>query len=273
MIFDRLIWREDRVLLDDLVFRLQHTKSAAWELGDEYFVFYKVKPLVDQYARFFATRPDFTPRNVFELGLWDGGSIAFWFECFAPQKHVGIDFSARGDSQYFRRYVDSRGLMGRITTHWQIDQANGDRLRALARDEFDGPLDLVIDDASHLYSPTKASFEALFPLLRPGGLYIVEDWAWAHWKEFHAPNHPWSGETPLTNLIYELVAATGSSTELIASMAVYQGFAVVERGTAALDTGGGFRLAQHIVNRPRLSPLRRLARAAKRVARRARARS
>jgi hypothetical protein len=47
--------------------------------------------------------------------------------------------------------------------------------------EFSAPLDLVIDDASHIYGPTKASFQALFPLLRPGGLYLIEDWAWAHW--------------------------------------------------------------------------------------------
>ena len=38
------------------------------------------------------------------------------------------------------------------------------------------PLDLVIDDASHLYGPTMASFEVLFPRLRPGGLYVIEDW-------------------------------------------------------------------------------------------------
>jgi SAM-dependent methyltransferase len=272
VIFDRVIWRDDRMLLDNLVFRLQHTRNDAWELGDDCFVFYKVKPLVDQYARFLATRPEFQPRNVFELGLWDGGSVAFWFECFQPHKHVGIDFSARGDSAYFRRYVESRGLAGRIATHWSVDQADGERLRAIARQEFDGPLDLVIDDASHLYGPTRASFEALFPLLRPGGLYLIEDWAWAHWKEFQAPSHPWSGETPLTRLIFELVAAAGSSTELIASMAVFQGFVAIERGGAELDARGGFRLARWIANRPPLSPARRLARAGKRALRRVLAR-
>jgi hypothetical protein len=268
MIFDRLAWNDDRMLLDDLVFRLQHTRNQAWELGDECFVFYKVKPLVDQYARFFATRPGFLARNVFELGLWDGGSVAFWFECFQPYKHVGIDFSERGDSAYFRRYVETRGLDGRIATYWSVDQADGERLRTIARQEFDGALDLVIDDASHLYGPTKSSFETLFPLLRPGGLYLVEDWAWAHWNEFHAPSHPWSGETPLTRLVFEQVAATGSSTELIASMGVYQGFVAIERGGVALDTRGGFRLASWIANRPPLSPIRRLARTSKRALRR-----
>ena len=40
------------------------------------------------------------------------------------------------------------------------------------------PLDLVMDDASHLGPQTRASFETLFPRLRAGGLYIIEDWSW-----------------------------------------------------------------------------------------------
>src|SRR5689334_23959377 len=90
-IFDRLVWRAGRALLDDLVFRLQHTRNDAWELGEDCFIFYKIKPLVDQYARFWATRPGFRPQNVFELGIWDGGSIAFWFEHFQPARHVGVE--------------------------------------------------------------------------------------------------------------------------------------------------------------------------------------
>jgi hypothetical protein len=48
-------------------------------------------------------------------------------------------------------------------------------------EQFDGgPLDLVVDDCSHLYEPTRASFNELFPRLRPGGAYVIEDWVWAH---------------------------------------------------------------------------------------------
>jgi hypothetical protein len=249
------------------VFRLQHTKNADWDLGDDCFVFYKVKPLIDQYARFWATRPDFRPRNVFELGLWDGGSVAFWFELFRPHKHVGIDYAQRGDSPYFKCYIASRELERRVATYWAVDQRDSTRLRTIVRDEFDGPLDLVIDDASHLYEPTKASFETLFPLLRAGGLYIIEDWAWAHWKEFQSPRHPWATETALTQLIAELLAATGSSPDLIASLAVFQGFVVVERGDMPLDAREPFELARYIATRPHLSAVRRLLRASKRYIR------
>ena len=40
--------------------------------------------------------------------------------------------------------------------------------------------DLIVDDASHLYRPTLASFEVLYPRLRPGGTYVIEDWAGDH---------------------------------------------------------------------------------------------
>jgi SAM-dependent methyltransferase len=265
--FERLIWRDDRMLLDDLVFRLQHTKNDAWELGDDCFVFYKIKPLVDQYARFWGMRAGFRADNVFELGLWDGGSIAFWFELFGPRKHVGIDFSRRGDSAYFRRYIEARQLQQRIATHWSVDQADAAKLRAIVRREFTGPLDLVIDDASHQYGPTKASFETLFPLLRPGGVYIIEDWAWAHWQEFQAPNHPWATDTALTQLIFELVAATGSSTALIGTISVFQGFAAIERGPIALEAPGQFALSRFISNRPKVPLARRLLRWSKRAIR------
>jgi len=44
-------------------------------------------------------------------------------------------------------------------------------------------VDLVIDDASHFLFETRESFRFLFPRLRPGGIYIIADWGWAHWPE------------------------------------------------------------------------------------------
>ena len=116
---------------------------------------------------------------------------------------------------------------------------------------------MVVDDASHLYEPTKKSFETLFPLLRPGGLYIIEDWAWAHWQEFQTPEHPWARETELTKLIFELVEATGSST-LIGSLTIWQGFVVVERGEIGSAQLGEFKLDEHISKRPKISKFKQL---------------
>jgi hypothetical protein len=42
--------------------------------------------------------------------------------------------------------------------------------------------DLVIDDGSHIASHIRASFDKLFPALRPDGWYVIEDL----WTAYHA---------------------------------------------------------------------------------------
>jgi hypothetical protein len=57
--------------------------------------------------------------------------------------------------------------------------SHGDRLGALVADEFgDQPIDLVVDDAAHLLGPTRVSFTALFPHVRPGEVHVIEDGSW-----------------------------------------------------------------------------------------------
>lgn len=247
--FDKLVWEQDRVLLDDLVFHIEHYGEDTRELSEDYFALVKERQIIGQYADFWSKRSGFSPKNIFELGIWDGGSVAFWFELFHPQKHVAVDFSRREDGRYFRRYVDRRKLAERVSTYWGVDQADGERLKQIAASEFAGPLDLVIDDASHQYRATKSSFETLFPLLRQGGLYIIEDWSWGHWKEFQSPSHPWSRYPALTRLMIELLEATGTSNALISNLTFYQGFAVVERGEAPISDPS-FELDDHIIRRP-----------------------
>jgi predicted O-methyltransferase YrrM len=247
--FENMVWQKDRMLMDGLVFRLEQWEGDGWELGDDCFIFFKVPTLVAQYESFFALHKGFRPQNIFELGLWDGGSAAFWVECLQPRKYVGIDRQERADSEYFRRYIESRGLSTRLKTYWNTSQDDFQKLRSIVGREFDGPLDLVIDDASHFYQPTKSSFECLFPLLRTGGLYIIEDWAWEHWREFDSPNHPMAKEKGLTDLICELVQAAGTSASLIQGVTIYQGFTVVERGPATLDPESTFRLQDQIFRR------------------------
>jgi len=246
--FNRLEWHHDRMLIDDLVFRMMHHYSEDWT-GGEHFLFYKIKDLVDQYADFFSRRSDFHPKRVIELGIYDGGSTAFWFELFQPQKHIAIDLMDRKDSDYFRRYLEMRGLKEQIKTFWKTDQEDKTRLQSIVEKEFDQPVDLIIDDASHLYRQTRASFETLFPMLEPKGLYIIEDWAWGHWPSYITPDHPWANEESLTRLVVELIEATGTSTQLISNIAVYLGFVAIERGPQHFEKGTDFRLDDHIVRR------------------------
>lgn len=129
-------------------------------------------------------------------------------------------------------------------------------LQEIVQGDFDGNLDLIIDDASHMYEFTKRSFETLFPLLRPGGYFIIEDWAWEHMPMYHGDNHPWALLTPLTELVMELVEAAGSAPHLISRMHIFSRMIALERGPESLNPGS-FRLSDHIVRRPKLDEVTR----------------
>lgn len=243
--FERLVWDDRSMTLDGLVFRLDHYKDASPLPDDEAFGLLKLKGLVDEYEAFFKSRP-IQPENVLELGMWDGGSLAFWYQCLKPRKLVGLDLKDRTDSPYFRKFVAERGLSERIKTHWRTNQADPRALRAIVHEEYDGELDLVFDDASHLYGPTKASFEILFPLIRPGGFYIIEDWAWMHWASFTPKPESVRTGGP-TRLVFELTELLGSTRDVIGTLTAYKNFVAVERGPAELSDH--FSIEEHIFRR------------------------
>jgi cephalosporin hydroxylase len=254
-------WKSDRWILNDLVFRLVNIKNDDWELGDQCFQLYKSKRMMDQYEAFWTRYQNFQASHVLELGIYDGGSIALWQELWDARRFVGIDIKERGDSTYFTQWKQSRGLEERVKTYWGVSQTDHDMLLKIFHEDFNDHLDLVIDDASHMYNQTKASFETLFPLLHPGGLYIIEDYAWGCVP--HLPlDFPLPHGTELLKLVTELMEATGSKVRaitghhitgrihpLISKMEIYPDFVVVERGDGN-PPEGGFKLESYITHRP-----------------------
>lgn len=118
--------------------------------------------------------------NIVELGICQGGSTALIAQLARPHKLVAIELDP-APVPTLERFVDEHGLRDVVRPHFGVDQADRSRLRQIMDEELgDAPLDLVIDDASHLLEPTRISFEVLFPRLREGGLYVIEDWNWEH---------------------------------------------------------------------------------------------
>lgn len=120
----------------------------------------------------------FQGANILELGIWGGGSTALIALLAAPRKLVAIDLADERVSG-LDRLIHEQALDAVVRPYYGVDQSDRHRLAAIVDAEFgDQPLDLVIDDASHLPAETRTSFEVLFPRLRPGGLYLIEDWNW-----------------------------------------------------------------------------------------------
>ena len=117
------------------------------------------------------------PRVIVELGIKDGGSTAMLALAADPDVLVAIDL-AEDQPTVLANLIASKGLQDRVTTVFGVDQADRSALCAAVDGARDGEsLDLVVDDASHMLGPTVSSFETLFPLVRPGGAYIIEDWS------------------------------------------------------------------------------------------------
>ncbi|MDH4169915.1 MAG: class I SAM-dependent methyltransferase [Acidimicrobiia bacterium] len=159
-------------------FTLGNTRfvAASLEPGQstpERFLLRKPPHMVDAYA---ALLEDLRPDVVVDLGIFDGACAAFVAKYCAPTTLAAIDILESFPA--LDEFVISHGLEESLTIHPGVDQADRDSvLRAVDAAAGEQPVDLVIDDASHLYHPTMTSFEALFPRLRSGGRFIIEDWA------------------------------------------------------------------------------------------------
>lgn len=115
-----------------------------------------------------------------ELGIAFGGSVALMELIARPALLVALELDP-DPVQGLTDFISRRGIAERIRPHYGVNQADRERVHEIVSAELEGaPLDLVIDDASHLLGPTRASFETLFPLVRPGGSYLIEDWNWQH---------------------------------------------------------------------------------------------
>jgi cephalosporin hydroxylase len=232
---------DDGLSIADVSFQLEN-KTHPRQPSDDVLFLHKGRKQIQIYQDFWEDRPKFQPQRILELGVWHGGSIAFWFEYFQPRKHVAVDILPARHLPALDQYLAGDVRRACISIYWDTDQADGDALRRIVTTTFHAPIDLIIDDASHLYGPTKASFETLFPLLRPGGLYLIEDWPWGYDARFRAPDHPWTGERALSDLVPALLEQTGTSMRIVRSVFVNAALIAVERGGMPAAALAGFRL-------------------------------
>jgi predicted O-methyltransferase YrrM len=219
--------------VDELHGAVAAMASQAPDIGAPPLATWKTGSMVDELA---SVIEEVRPRRIFELGIANGGSTAL-LAALAPEATV-VAVEIEPAVRALDDHIERRGLHHRIRPHYSVDQADGQRLRRIVADEFAGePIDLVIDDASHQLDATRASLDALFPLVRAGGCYLIEDWAWAHmdlsWVGSAAAWLP-KGE-PMSQLVYELMMVMGSQRDIVRRVDADMMTTRCWRGSASID--------------------------------------
>jgi hypothetical protein len=169
-----------------------------------------------------------SPEGLLELGIYQGGGFVFLDKLFSPKRMSALDLSD-DPIEPLVSYVAARKNRH---AHFATSQSDEAALRRIVDEDLGGALDLVVDDASHSYGPTRSSFEFLFPLLSPGGLYIIEDWSWAHHPSYQAMDAPFAEEPALTNLLLEQILML-ASTRLISEIRIRHFLYVIRKAPGA----------------------------------------
>jgi hypothetical protein len=117
------------------------------------------------------------PVRLLEIGIGGynheslGGESLYMWQRFFPRGLIyGLDIFAKPN------------VVGPRIRTIQGDQNDPRFLRELG--ETAGPFDIIVDDGSHINEHVRTSFEHLFPYVRPGGWYVIEDLHTAYWPSF-----------------------------------------------------------------------------------------
>lgn len=101
------------------------------------------------------------PITLLEIGVEDGKSLRMWRDYFSQGNIYGLDINpvTAFEEERIKVFIGA--------------QDDSDLLNSIACQA--GGFDLIVDDGSHRGKDHVASFEALWPDLRDGGWYVIED--------------------------------------------------------------------------------------------------
>ena len=128
------------------------------------------------YSAFYEMLP--TPASLLEVGVFRGASLKAWREFWPRCCIVGLDTFER---------IRQEGVC-ELEGIWL---AAGDSRKGPFLSMIGSPYSVIIDDGSHKPRDQAATFRNLWPLLAPGGVYVIEDvLPWAD-EERREELHPW----------------------------------------------------------------------------------
>jgi len=126
----------------------------------------KWESYLDVYKRIFAPYQH-RKFKILEIGVMNGGMLDVMASYFdTATEIVGCDIDPKCGDLVF----------------------DDERIRIVVSDikqaEIEGGFGIIIDDGSHICSDVITTFSKYYPLLIPGGIYVIEDLHTSYWKSF-----------------------------------------------------------------------------------------
>lgn len=162
----------------ELVGTYEYNQTFATQIAEALNLSYSDKASMHSYHTVYAhIFQDMEINNFLEIGLFLNDlqytDLDAWEEIFPSANIYGGDIK---EAQLFDR--------GRIRMTY-LDQDDAESQNNLLV-EFPVQFDVILDDASHVHESTISTFESLFPTVRTGGVYLIEDC-----QSDHADNNDW----------------------------------------------------------------------------------
>ncbi|CAI5521557.1 unnamed protein product [Closterium sp. Naga37s-1] len=118
--------------------------------------------------------------NMLEIGLKYGDSLKLWKRAFPRGRIYGID----NEMISKKHQAEARDPRVRLMVG---DQANGTFLEQVVAEikSAVGLLDFIVDDGGHTMDQQQTSLKHLLPLVKPGGIYFIEDLETSYYTKCH----------------------------------------------------------------------------------------
>lgn len=135
--------------------------------------------------------------TLLEIGFGSGPSAHMWEEYFPAAELHYIDILPLNIKDF---HLSDR-------SHLHIGHQADELLLYFLTNSIDG-FDIIIDDGSHVTEEQIFTLEYLFPHVKSGGVYVIEDLHTSYWKDFGGegmPGEPKASPRSTTEYLKELV--------------------------------------------------------------------
>lgn len=131
-------------------------------------------------------------QRFLEVGVFKGASLRMWNDYFTQAEIIGLDYFknqhavlkrnlAKDLRQFLREGNDfyaevRRGDYGPRMKVIDANQSDSAAMAAVVQGLSEGPaFDIIIEDGSHMMRDQQLNLAQLLPLVKPGGIYVIED--------------------------------------------------------------------------------------------------